>query len=210
MLSTEDDRRVPSGVLEPGRLENPDRPLAARAPGWCARVRQAGFRPAVDVSPHRGNSYPIGIDRAMRHDARVQPRVTVITLGVGDLRRARAFYEALGWRSGAGADDDVVFFESGGTVLALWDREQLAHDSTVIDGGGWGGVTLACNVASEAAVDEAIDQARAAGAAIGREPARAFWGGYSGVFIDPDGHPWEVAHNPHWTLTGDGAVVLPG
>lgn len=140
----------------------------------------------------------------------MEPRVTVITLGVADLPRSRAFYEALGWRSGAGPDDDVVFFRSGGTVLALWDRERLAADSAVADGGGWGGVTLACNVASPAAVDEAIEQARAAGAAIGREPAQAFWGGYSGVFIDPDGHPWEVAHNPHWTLDADGAVVLPG
>ena len=139
--------------------------------------------------PIAANSYPIGIDRAVRHDAGVQPRISVITLGVADLRRARAFYEALGWRSGAGPDDDVVFFESGGTVLALWDRERLAHDSTVLDGGGWGGVTLACNVASEPAVDDAIERARAAGAAIGREPARAFWGGYSGVFIDPDGIP---------------------
>ena len=152
----------------------------------------------------------MGIDRAVRNNPRVQPRITVITLGVADLRRSRAFYEALGWRSGAAPDDDVVFFRSGGTVLALWDRERLAQDSAVADGGGWGGVTLACNVASEAAVDEGIDQARAAGAAIGREPARAFWGGYSGVFIDPDGHPWEGAHNPHWTLSADGAVVLPG
>ena len=140
---------------------------------------------------------------------RVRPRVTVITLGVTNLRRARAFYEALGWRSGAGPDDDVVFFASGGTVLAIWDRERLARDSAVADGGGWGGVTLAHNVASEAEVDEAIDQARAAGAVIGREPAPTFWGGYSGVFIDPDGHPWEVAHNPHWTLAGDGSVLLP-
>jgi len=139
----------------------------------------------------------------------VQPRITAITLGVADLRRSRAFYEALGWRTGGGPDDDAVFIESSGTVLALWDRERLAQDSAVADGGGWGGVTLAYNVASEVAVDEAIDQARAAGAAIGREPARAFWGGYSGVFIDPDGHPWEVAHNPHWTLNADGAVVLP-
>jgi len=141
---------------------------------------------------------------------RVRPRVTVITLGVTDLRRARAFYEALGWRTGAGLDDDVVFFASGGAVLALWDRERLAHDSAVADGGGWGGVTLAHNLPSQAAVDEAIEQARAAGAVIGREPAPTFWGGYSGVFIDPDGHPWEVAHNPHWTLAADGAVELPG
>ena len=140
----------------------------------------------------------------------MRQRVTVITLGVRDLRRARSFYEALGWSSGAGPDDDVVFFDAGAIVLALWDRERLAGDSAVLDGGGWGGVTLAWNVASPRAVDEAIEQARAAGAAIGREPAPTFWGGYSGVFIDPEGHPWEIAHNPHWELRADGSVVLPG
>ena len=188
-------------------------PIGSPHPAHRGRVLGLDWPGSVPPSispPIARNSYPIDIDRAVRHNPGVRPRITVITLGVGDLRRARAFYESLGWRSGAGPDDDVVFFESGGTVLALWDRARLAQDSTVVDGGGWGGVTLACNVASEAAVDEAIDRARAAGAAIGREPARAFWGGYSGIFIDPDGHPWEVAHNPHWTLTPDGGVVLPG
>jgi catechol 2,3-dioxygenase-like lactoylglutathione lyase family enzyme len=140
----------------------------------------------------------------------VRQRVTCVTLGVRDLGRARAFYEALGWRSGAQPDDDVVFFDAGGMVLALWDRERLARDSAVSDGGGWGGVTLALNVASPAEVDEVAEQARAAGAVIGREPAATFWGGYSAVFVDPDGHPWEVAHNPHWGLADDGSVILPG
>jgi catechol 2,3-dioxygenase-like lactoylglutathione lyase family enzyme len=141
----------------------------------------------------------------------MRQRVTAITLGVRDLARARAFYEALGWRSGAAPDDDVVFFDAGGMVLALWDRARLARDSAVAeaDAGGWGGVTLALNVGSPAEVDEVTDQARAAGATIGREPAATFWGGYSSVFVDPDGHPWEVAHNPHWRLTADGAVVIP-
>jgi uncharacterized glyoxalase superfamily protein PhnB len=93
-------------------------------------------------------------------------------------------------------------------VVALWDRAALAEDSGVDDTGGWGGVTLAHNVRSREAVDEVIEQARAAGATIAREPAETFWGGYSGVFVDPDGHPWEVAHNPYWTLTDDGSVVL--
>ena len=138
----------------------------------------------------------------------MKQRVGVITLGVRDLANARAFYEALGWKTGAAPGDDVVFFQAGGSVLALWDRGLLAEDSAVEDGGGWGGVTLAHNVGSTEEVDAAIEEARAAGARIGREPAETFWGGYSGVFVDPDGHPWEVAHNPHWGLTGDGDVVL--
>jgi catechol 2,3-dioxygenase-like lactoylglutathione lyase family enzyme len=139
----------------------------------------------------------------------MRQRVSVITLGVADLERARRFYEALGWRTGAEPGDDVVFFQAGDMVVALWDRARLAEDSCVSDGGGWGGVTPALNLASPAEVDEAIAEARAAGARIGREPAETFWGGYSGVFVDPDGHPWEIAHNPHWQLTADGGVRLP-
>ena len=134
-------------------------------------------------------------------------RVSLVTLGVSDLARARAFYEALGWTPAPGPPE-VVFFQAGGMVLGLWDRAALARDSTTNDGGGWGGVTLAHNVASPADVDAAIEEARAAGATIGREPAETVWGGYSGLFLDPDGHPWEVAHNPHWTLGADGAVRL--
>jgi catechol 2,3-dioxygenase-like lactoylglutathione lyase family enzyme len=140
----------------------------------------------------------------------MKQRVTVITLGTTDLKRARAFYEALGWRSRAGEDDDVVFFQIGGSVLSLWDRARLAEDSGVELGGGYGGVTLANNVASPAEVDDVIAQARGAGATISREPGETFWGGYSGVFVDLDGYPWEVAHNPHWALDGDGGVTLPG
>ena len=137
-------------------------------------------------------------------------RVSVITLGVADLRRARDFYQALGWQPASGPEQDVVFFQAGGMVLALWSRAMLAEDSAVADSGGWGGVTLAYNVGSPAAVDAVIEEARAAGATIGREPARAFWGGYSAVFIDPDGHPWEVAHNPGWRLAADGRISLGG
>jgi predicted lactoylglutathione lyase len=135
-------------------------------------------------------------------------RVSLITLGVRDLGRARAFYEALGWSTGAAAGDDVVFFQAGCMVVALWDRAQLAEDSTVEDSGGWGGVTLAYNVRSPEEVDALIEEARAAGATIGREGAATFWGGYSGLFVDPDGHPWEVAHNPHWGLGEDGSIIL--
>jgi uncharacterized glyoxalase superfamily protein PhnB len=93
-------------------------------------------------------------------------------------------------------------------VLALWGRAELAADSSVEDSGGWGGVALAHNVRSPEDVDAVLAEASAAGATIGRSGAATFWGGYSGVFIDPDGHPWEVAHNPHWTLGEDGSVTL--
>ena len=136
-------------------------------------------------------------------------RLSLVTLGVRDLPNARAFYEALGWKTGAAPGDDVVFFQAGGIVFALWDRALLAEDSAVKDSGGWGGVTLAYNVRSPEEVDAVIEEARNAGATIGREPAEAFWGGYTGVFIDPEGHPWEVAHNPHWALDDDGNVTLP-
>ena len=138
----------------------------------------------------------------------MKQRLSLVTLGVADLGRARAFYEELGWTTGAGPDDDVVFFQAGEMIVALWDRARLAEDSCVADDGGWGGVTLALNLGSPAEVDAAIEDARGAGATIGREPAETFWGGYSGVFVDPDGHPWEVAHNPHWTITEGGGVRL--
>ena len=134
-------------------------------------------------------------------------RVSLITLGVADVSRARAFYEALGW-SGESPDGDVVFFQAGGMILALWSRTKLAEDSAVTDAGGWGGVTLAFNAGSPEEVDAVLAEADAAGATIGRPGASTFWGGYSGVFIDPDGHPWEVAHNPGWRLADDGTVHL--
>jgi predicted lactoylglutathione lyase len=138
----------------------------------------------------------------------MEQRVSLVTLGVADLRRGRAFYEGLGWKTNAEPDDDVVFFQAGGMIVALWDRDRLAEDSGVDDTGGWGGVTLAYNVRSPQEVDAVIGEARAAGARIAREGAETFWGGYSGAFVDPDGHPWEVAHNPHWTLRDDGSVRL--
>ena len=140
----------------------------------------------------------------------MEQRVSLVTLGVRDLGRARRFYEALGWTTGAAPADDVAFFQAGGMVVALWGREELAADSGVEDAGGWGGVTLAHNVRSPADVDAVVEEARAAGAAITREPAETFWGGYSGAFTDPDGHAWEIAHNPSWTLADDGSVRLPG
>lgn len=135
-------------------------------------------------------------------------RLSLITLGVSDLTRARAFYEGLGWHTNAAPGDDVVFFQAGGMVVALWSRAQLAEDSGVEDSGGWGGVTLAYNTRSPEEVDDVIEQARAAGGTIPREPGETFWGGYSGMFLDPDGHPWEVAHNPRWTVTDDRKTLL--
>jgi len=137
----------------------------------------------------------------------VDQRLSLVTLGVADLTRARAFYEALGWTTGAEPEAEVAFFQAGSIVLALWDRENLAQDSGLQDDAGWGGVTLAHNVASRSEVDAVIEEAAAAGARIAREAGETFWGGYSAVFVDPDGHPWEVAHNPHWTLHEDGPVT---
>jgi predicted lactoylglutathione lyase len=139
----------------------------------------------------------------------MEQRLSLVTLGVRDLARARQFYEGVGWKSAASPADDVVFFQAGCMIVALWGRQQLAEDSMVEDSGGWGGVTLAYNVGSPEEVDAVLDEARAAGGIVARSGAKTFWGGYSGVFIDPDGHPWEVAHNPYWTLNEDGSISLP-
>lgn len=141
----------------------------------------------------------------------MEKRLSLITLGVSDVSRAEEFYESLGWRRDGGVDDDtdhVVFFQAPGMIVALWDRAKLAADSGVEDGGGWGGVTLAYNVRAPEEVDAVLDEARAAGATIPRTGANTFWGGYSGVFVDPDGHPWEIAYNPGWTIHEDGSTTL--
>ena len=141
----------------------------------------------------------------------MEQRLSLVTLGVRDVSRATAFYQALGWHLDGGVDDEtdhIAFFQAGGLILALWDRAKLEHDSGVQDAGGWGGVTLAHNVRSPAEVDEVLAVAAAACARIGRPGAPTVWGGYSGVFLDPDGHPWEVAHNPGWPITEDGATMV--
>ena len=135
-------------------------------------------------------------------------RVSLITLGVRDVAIARGFYERLGWRVGLDVEE-TVFFQTGGSIVALWGRDKLEEDSGVTDGGSWGGITLAHNVRSREEVDRVIEEARVAGARIGREPAETFYGGYAGVFVDLDGHPWEVAHNPGFELRGDGTISLP-
>jgi uncharacterized protein len=141
----------------------------------------------------------------------MEQRLSLITLGVRDVSQAQSFYEALGWRLDGGVDDEtdhVAFFQANGMIVALWDRGKLERDSGVEDTGGWGGVTLAYNVRSPEEVDAVLDEAGNAGATIPRSGAKTFWGGYSGVFIDPDGHPWEVAHNPGWTVHEDGRTTL--
>ena len=138
----------------------------------------------------------------------MEQRLSLITLGVSDVARSRAFYEGLGWQTKASPEDDVVFFQAVGMVVALWSREKLAEDSGVEDGGGWGGITLAYNTRSPGEVDAVIEEARRAGGRIAREPGETFWGGYSAIFVDPDGHPWEVAHNPRWTIREDGGVTI--
>jgi catechol 2,3-dioxygenase-like lactoylglutathione lyase family enzyme len=138
----------------------------------------------------------------------MEQRLSLITLGVADVAAAKAFYERLGWSVGMYVED-TAFFQVGGSIVTLWSREKLAEDSGVTDGGGWGGVTLAHNVRSTEEVDRVIEEARAAGARISREPATTFYGGYAGVFLDPDGHPWEVAHNPGFPLAEDGSISLP-
>ena len=140
----------------------------------------------------------------------MEQRLSLVTLGVRDLERARRFYVALGWTSGAAPADDVVFFQAGCMIVALWGRDQLAEDTVVEDSGGWGGITLAYNTRSREEVDSVLAEAEAAGATIPRAGAETFWGGYSGVFVDPEGHAWEVAHNPHWTIGEDGSVSLGG
>jgi catechol 2,3-dioxygenase-like lactoylglutathione lyase family enzyme len=138
----------------------------------------------------------------------MEQRVSLVTIGVADVDRARRFYEALGWRAGLDVEE-TVFFQAGGMIVTLWGRAKLAEDSGVVDGGGWGGITLAHNVRSTEDVDRVTAEARAAGATIVREPAETFYGGYAGVFLDPDGHPWEVAWNPGFPLADDGSISLP-
>ena len=134
-------------------------------------------------------------------------RLSLITLGVSDVERAKGFYEALGWR-GQTPDGDVYFFQAGGMIVALWDRAKLAEDSGVSDSAGSAGFTLSVNVRSPEEAASVADEVRAAGGTITREPADTFWGGYSFAFTDPDGHPWEIAHNPGWTITEDGRTLL--
>jgi catechol 2,3-dioxygenase-like lactoylglutathione lyase family enzyme len=138
-------------------------------------------------------------------------RISVVTLGVADLGRSRQFHcQGLGWQASSASNDHIVFIDAGGIVLGLYPKNLLAEDAKVdATGSGFGGVTLAQNVASKPEVDAALEAARNAGANILKPGEDTFWGGYSGYFADPDGYPWEVAFNPHWPLDADGRVLLP-
>ena len=134
--------------------------------------------------------------------------ISLITLGVSDYERAKSFYAALGW-SPTLEIEETAFFQANGVVLVLWGREKLAADSGIADDGArWSGIALAHNVAARAEVDALIEQARRSGATVTREPSETFYGGYAGVFRDPDGHAWEVAHNPGFALAPDGSITL--
>ncbi len=141
--------------------------------------------------------------------ASMQPCVSLITLGVADLARSRAFYEALGWR---GQEvEETYFVQAGPSVVALWSRTKLAADANIRDDtpDGFGGITLAHNVRDHREVDAILKAARDAGATITKPAAQTFYGGYAGYFADPDGHLWEIAHNPGFTLEVDGSLTLP-
>ena len=135
--------------------------------------------------------------------------VSLITLGVADYERAKAFYDALGWTPVLDIQE-TAFFQANGIVLVLWAREKLAEDMGIPDDGSrWSGIVLAHNVGSREEVDDVIERARANGAGITRQPSETFYGGYAGGFRDLDGHAWEIAHNPSFGLADDGSVILP-
>jgi predicted lactoylglutathione lyase len=139
----------------------------------------------------------------------MEQRISIVTLGVADLGAARRFYEALGWK--CKQVEETVFVQAGGSAVVLWGREKLAADAGIEDAGsdGFGGIALAQNVRSREEVDAVIAAAEAAGATITKPAAETFYGGYAAYFADLDGHFWEIAHNPGFTLTEDGSLVLP-
>jgi uncharacterized protein len=138
-------------------------------------------------------------------------RLTLITLGVCDLPRSAAFYEALGFRRKARGEDGVAFFEAGGVILSLWPVEELLKDAEIAptEPGRFRGMSLAWNCTSAKEVDEVLAKAVAAGGTLIRSARMVFWGGYTAYFADPDGHLWEVAHNPHFPFSADGRLLVP-
>ena len=140
----------------------------------------------------------------------VEPRLNIVTLGVADVEKARKFYEGLGWKASSASQGDIVFFQLGAMVLALYPRGLLAEDAGVeAAGSGFPGITLAYNVRAKQEVAGFLDVAKAAGGNIVKPAQDVFWGGHSGYFADLDGHLWEVAWSPHSELNERGEVVLP-
>ena len=195
---TQRNRSTPAPGLSPGRRSHPAAPKGAPARyagslayGDCiSGCRQAASRGVFD----RAAALTAGCD-----DLRVEQRISLVTLGVTDLGRARSFYEALGWDGAQQPDGEVCFFQSGGMVLGLW---------TALGGHGAAGIELAHNVRSPEEVGRILAEAERAGGTVLRPAAHAEWGGTSGAFADPDGYVWEIAHNPDWTLGADGSVRI--
>lgn len=138
-------------------------------------------------------------------------RLSLVTLGVSDLARSTAFYEALGFPRRAAGAEGVAFFDAGAVILSLWPTEELAKDAEIepAQPSRFRGMALAWNCTSAHQVDLALARAVAAGATLVRSAQAVFWGGYTGYFMDPDGHLWEVAHNPHFPLSVEGRLLLP-
>ncbi|MFI9271702.1 VOC family protein [Kitasatospora sp. NPDC052896] len=141
----------------------------------------------------------------------VPARISIVTLGVADLDRSSAFYSALGWERSSASSPEIVWFRTADSALGLFPVDELAADAGVPAGGepAFRGVTLAINLESPQAVDAALAVAVAAGATVVKPPAATDWGGYSGYFEDPDGHLWELAHNPGFPFTPSGQLDLP-
>jgi predicted lactoylglutathione lyase len=140
----------------------------------------------------------------------LEQRLSIVTLGVEDLESSTGFYERLGWRRSMTKSAGIMFFQVGGTVLALYPRHALAEDANLAENGhGFRGFSLAYNTRSREEVDSVLAEAEAAGAKILKPANNAFWGGYSGYFADPDGFAWEVAWNPFFEIAEDGRVQLP-
>lgn len=140
----------------------------------------------------------------------MEPRVSLITLGVADIARSRAFYEALGFKASSAGGGQVVFLQAGPMALCIWTRAELAVDAGVADAPvSFRGIAIAHNVRSKESVDATLSEAARAGATVTKAAHDADWGGRSGYFADPDGHLWEVAWNPFFPLSADGALTLP-
>jgi len=141
----------------------------------------------------------------------MEQRLSLVTLGVADLARSTAFYEALGWQRGFRAAQGVTFFQLGGIVLSLWSEQSLAEDAGVPDrtDRGFRGIALAHNVRSRAEVDTVVAAVEEAGGAVSKAPEEKVWGGYGAYVADPDGHLWEIAWNPGFEIGADGSIRLP-